>query len=147
NAGIHAGGLPVSGSTFVNWKAAVEPSKPGYSRHATRSVARDAISASQRPATMRRSPIRKTTTPATIGSQIRIDSSEEACMDARLRPQEEPAQEHRQADDHPERVGVEVTALDVPHDATEPTDRPRGAIDQQAVDQRDIAPAPENAAQ
>src|SRR5882757_6053237 len=98
---------------------------------------------------MLRSPSSNTTTPAPMGSQTRTDRDRRPCIlmtAAGLHALEEPTQQHRQADHHPERVRVKVTALHPSQDAAEPTDRRRRAVDQGAIDQRLIAALPESIA-
>src|SRR5690242_10202415 len=108
------------------------------------------MSATQRAAAMRWSPIRSTTTPVAIGSHTRAESNPK-CMNERppvvLSVRQEIAQEHRETDDHPEGVRVQITALNAPDETAEPADRGRRAVYQRAVDDRRVATAPEAAAQ
>src|SRR2546429_827489 len=139
----------IHGSLSGNCSAAVAVSNELHSGTDSASVATEASSASQRPATMLRSPSSRTDKPAPIGSQMSIDSR--ACI-ASCRasvvgvcqePAEEPGEQHRQTDHHPEGVRVEVTALDPSQHAPGPAHGGRAAVDHGAVDQRLIAPLPQ----
>ena len=85
--------------------------------------------------------------PAAMGSQIRIDRDSVHSIDRRsAKTAQEPAQQHRQANDHPECVGVQIAALHLPQHAAEPAYGARRAVDQRAIDQRLIAALPQTEA-
>src|SRR3984893_3081019 len=134
----------IHGSFSGNCSAAVPVSNELHSGTDSASVATEASSASQRPPTMLRSPSSTISTPAAMGNQMRIDSR--PCMASATASvagvRQEPAEQHREADHHPERVGVEVTALHAPQHAPGPTHGCGAAVDHRAVDQRLIAPLP-----
>src|SRR5215468_151366 len=93
--------------------AAVVVSKCAHSGTVSTNVTSEARSASQRPATMLRSPSSRMSTPAAIGSQTRTESS--ACIVrlvlSAVGVHQEPAEQQREADHHPEGIGVEVAVL------------------------------------
>src|ERR1700732_54290 len=135
----------IHGSFSGNCSAAVLVSNELHSGTDSASVASEASSASQRPATMLRSPSSTTAKPAAIGSQMRIDRR--PCIASRCASvvgvRQEPADQQRQTDHHPERVTIEVTALHATQQAPDPAHRCRAAVDHRAVDQRLIAPLPQ----
>ena len=91
---------------------------------------------------MRRSPSSSTSEPAPIGSQMRMrEQPVHGVAFAGVR--QEPAEQHRQPDHHPEGIGVEVAALHTPQQAAEPFDRLRRAVDHDAIDQRLVATLPQ----
>src|SRR5262244_1898343 len=125
--------------------AAVVVSKCAHSGTVSASVTTEATSASQRPMTMLRSPSSSMSTPAPIGSQMRKESSEcmvRPCLSA-VEVHQEPAKQEREANHHPERVGVEVAVLHESQHAAEPAHPFRGAIHQSAIDQHLSATSPQ----
>ena len=107
---------PIHGSRSTNCSAGVARSNAHHSGTHRPSVASVAASATQRPAAIRRSPSSRTTALAAIGSQT---SQLRMCAGAVMsRPQEQPAEQQRQADDHGEGIVVEVAGLDAAHDAS-----------------------------
>src|SRR5882762_9584151 len=135
----------IHGSFSGNCSAAVPVSNALHSGTDSASVVTEASSASQRPATMLRSPSSTTAKPVAMGNQMRIDSrpciASGSASVAGVR--QEPADQQRQADHHPERVTIEVPALRATQQAPGPAHRCRAAVDYRAVDQRLIAPLPQ----
>ena len=60
---------------------------------------------------------------------------------------DQPAEQHRQADNHREGVGVQVARLQLPHNTGEPTHRVGRPVDEHTVDQQSVALLPEHAAE
>src|SRR5256886_9960503 len=135
----------IHGSFSANCSAALAVSNERHSGTDSANVASAANRASQRPATMLRSPSSTTAKPAAIGNQMRIDSRPciASCCASVAGVRQEPAEQHRQADHHPEGVRVEVTALHASQQAPGPADGSRAAVDHRAVDQQLIAPLPQ----
>ncbi len=112
-------------------------SKWTYSGIVTRNPATAPISAIQR-ATSRASrsrPTPSTATPATIGTQIASErygvvtpSPRSQLCAATHAP---PVQQHEDADDHRERVVVDVARLDAAHQRRNQADEPRRAVDEE----------------
>src|SRR5690606_8277580 len=96
-------------------------------------------------------PRRSTSTPPTMGNQIKtlssgqlIDSLAPKRLHPRaLGPKYEPTGKRRQPDDQRERVVVEVAGLEVPAEHGQHADEPRRAVHGSAVDDRLIADLPE----
>src|SRR5262245_48889425 len=97
--------------------AAVEPSKPVKSGTLATNVITQLPSASQRASTAWRSPSNSITTPVAIGSQISRLSSPIPCGIPFLSlSQQPPRQQRGEADDHCERIVIQVSRLHVAHD-------------------------------
>src|ERR1700730_12634791 len=135
----------IHGSFSTSCSAAVPVSNEFHSSSDSASVATEASIASQRPATMWPWPSSTTAKPAAMGNQMRIDRR--PCIASGCASvagvRQEPADQQRQADHHPERVTIEVTALHATQQAPDPAHRCRAAVDHRAVDQRLIAPLPQ----
>src|SRR5688572_29300045 len=123
--------------------AAVPVSKPVTSGIVTRKAAIDPSSASHFTALALRPPIASSTAPTAIGSQMAILSKPISCVlrasrssasgpGAQVRP-ELPGHEAEHAQDHEERVPVEVTGLDAAQHAGEGAHGARGPVDEHAV--------------
>src|SRR6476619_3281526 len=136
----------------ANCIAAVPRLNPVTSGIVTAKLAVAAISAAQRTASARSSrPKARSRTPATMGSQMAMLRSgmfllfaERSAPDhvAEERP-ELPGHEADHADDHDQRIPVEIAALQAPAERGDAADRPRRAIDEDAVDGGDVTALPE----
>src|SRR6478672_13883818 len=87
-------------------------------------------------------PSSSTTIAPAIGSQIKTLRNGKfisSCLE------HEPTDERREADDHRERVVVEITRLEAARDVRDEPDGLRAAVHERAVDQRLVADLPEEA--
>src|SRR5678815_811137 len=146
----------IHGCFSTNCIAAVAVSKPVTSGIVTRKLATEATRAAQRTASARSSrPKASSRTPERMGSQmatlsngmfllLRLVSAAEEV--AQVGP-ELPGHEADHADDHHQRVPVEVAALQGPGRAAEAADRVGAAVDEDAVDGADVAAFPERVAE
>src|SRR6185369_3829475 len=89
-------------------------------------------------------PSSSTTIAPAIGSQITTLSNGQFISS---RPEHEPTDERREADDHRERVVVEVARLEIARDARDEPDGLRAAVHDRAVDQHLVADLPEEPAE
>src|SRR5690606_22287304 len=96
------------------------------------------------PIAARSEPSASTATAPAIGSQITMLNKGQLVIAASLRrPPNKPARDCCEAEDHRERIVVEVAGLDVTHDGGDEADRPRAAVHDDAVDQPLVRDAPE----
>src|SRR3970040_2112426 len=91
----------------------------------------------------RSDPSMSTTMPARIGSQITMLKIGRSTA---LAPHHEPTDQGRKAENHGERVMIEITRLHAPHDAREHGHGLGTAVDDEAVDEHAIAGLPEQPA-
>src|SRR4051812_44583 len=142
----------IQGLSSTNCMLLVPVSNPVISGTVTRNPAIAPTSATMRPSRGWRSPpAASTITPATMGTQTERLSQwvalskmflalRSAGIEDAVQPQRED-QEH--ADDHAERIVIDVPRLDPAHDAGDPADDARRAVHHDAVDQGDVAVSPE----
>src|SRR5579864_5979908 len=131
----------------ANCIADVDVSKLRYSGTVTTKPATAPISAIQRAKPASRSrPKPSTAKPATIGTQIASDRygvvkgpPTLAASPPRVSSDAPPVEQAENADDHHERVVIDVTRLDAPEFARDEADELRRAIDDPAVDDRPVA--------
>src|SRR6185295_20067759 len=110
------------------------------------SVATDAMSAIQRPSGALPSPTMRISSPAAIGNQIRrLSSPIPLGMILLFLSSQQPGKQRRQADDHCERVVIQVPRLRLSQHGANDTDALCRAIDRDTVDQDLIAHFPEQA--
>src|SRR5690606_13637813 len=122
---------------------AVVVSKPVKSGMLRTKVSTDAPSATCLPSSARSEPSASTTTPAKIGSQIRMLRIGQSIASTLKR---EPADQHGQRDDHRECVVIEIARLEPPRDARHDTYRACAAVHDEPVDQELITDPPEHPA-
>src|SRR5690242_14584471 len=133
----------------TNCNAAVDESKPVISGMVTIKPRTEPISATQRAgAGLRSLPTARTRRPNTIGNQIATLRIGKECMGSLAlfaAERYKQGQQPQHADNHGERVVIDVTGLKKADDTGEPADEPRTAIDD-AVDDDHIALFPQAAA-
>src|SRR5690348_834593 len=135
-----------------NCIAPLVKSKPGSSNALTASTIRVTNSDSQRAALGRALPQKSTRIAPATGIQISRLSSGQVLMQfpqlARASVQSpipESAQQQDQSDDHRERIGVEITRLQLAHDLRAARHERGGAVDHHAIQHRAVAALPERA--
>src|SRR5687767_11740318 len=112
-----------------------------------RNVTIEMASEIQRPIAMERSPSTSTATPARMGSHTMTEVRPRPSIAAlsALNPQQDPAEEHGEADDHPEGVGVQITALHAPQSKADALDHGGAAVHERAVDHGFVSAVPQAA--
>src|SRR5690606_21319049 len=112
-------------------------SKPVNSGRLRANTASATTSEVHRAACARVSPSASTAAPPRIGSQIRRLRRGYFCTVSGPMADQN-GQQHDQADDHRERIVVEVSGLQAAHESGGESDQARGAVDEQSVDQPGI---------
>src|SRR5262249_23148714 len=130
----------------ANWKSDVPISNIVHSGTVTRKPARAPKSAIQRAIPASRSrPTASTASPATIGTQMASERSGGIARGSSAPGP--PCQQREKADDHGERIVIDVACLQMPQQRRAPADHTRGAVDEKAVDDAQVAYVRQEAAE
>src|SRR5512146_734131 len=125
----------IQGESSTNCIALVCVLKPVYSGTLAAKPSTAPTSAIWRTVAAWRSPNRSTTAPNRIGIQMVRLSQGVAFIVCPLSLAEPQRQQHEYADDHGERVVIDVAGLEQAHQAADPADHARRAVDHDAVDE------------
>src|SRR5512140_2034970 len=136
----------IQGESSTNCIALVCVLKPAYSGRLAARPSTAPTSAIWRTSAAWRSPNASTSRPNRIGIQMLRLSQGVGFIVCPLRPAEPQRQQHEHADDHRERIVIDVAGLEQAHQASDPADHARRAVDHEAVDDRHVADLPQPAA-
>src|SRR5512135_2803307 len=136
----------IQGVSSTNCIALVCVLKPVYSGRLAARPSKAPISAVWRTSAPWRSPNASTSRPNRIGIQMLRLSQGVGFIVCPLWPAEPQRQQHEYADDHGERIVIDVAGLEQAHQPSDPADHARRAVDHEAVDDRHVADFPQAAA-